>query len=159
MGFTKGSWSVFKPLLEAKHQSSTFHLVEDGEIVIIAEIYHEQTFVHRINRETGDLHTLNNRCSWMWEDNVWDQAPVKMIPAWSIYKDGSYLNVFDNRDAALICQSEIGGAVTEGFSTDHPIPNVGQYYVEKEDLLDDLQAEGITLDLITDETIHAEEAM
>lgn len=47
----------------------------------------------------------------------------------------------------------VGDMVFEGFSTDHPLPNTGKFYLQKDELIEDvLNEEYMTQDLITDTT-------
>jgi hypothetical protein len=154
MAFTKGTWDVFRPLLQALHENSHFRLVDQGEFITIVELYGDDTFIHRINPETGDLETMNNRFNWTWENNLWLQAPIKIIKAWSFtYKTSGIETIYDNRKDALQCLGNVGDMMFEGYSTDHPLPNTGKFYLQKNELIEDiLNEEFMTEDLITDNT-------
>ncbi|OMF76731.1 hypothetical protein [Paenibacillus glucanolyticus] len=156
MGFTKGTWTVFKPLIEALHENSKFHLVDHGEFIIISELCGNDAYVHRIHPETGDIETLNKRCGWNWEDNLWLQAPIKIIPVWSLHTyEKGYYSVYDDYEAAIEQSRSTGHMVVQGFATDHPLPNVGKFYLQKDDLIEDiLTEESMTNDLIIDKTME-----
>ncbi|MBD7970263.1 hypothetical protein [Paenibacillus gallinarum] len=154
MGFTKGSWDIFKPLIEALYPNSKFHQVHQGDFILIVEQFEDETYVHRIVPETGDLQTLDNWCLWMWKQNLWLQEPIKIIATWSLHTNkNGYYSVFDDYDVAIELMQLTGHTVVQGFSTDHPLPNVGKFYVDKDELIEDiLNEEYMTQDLITDTT-------
>jgi hypothetical protein len=118
-----------------------FTLVHDRKqhVVFVEESY-GTTGVMRINRENGDIESLDDDMEWRWHENVYDKAPVKVVKAWAAKHptnpDHAFYRVWnDYDDARKATELEL----FEGFSTDHHVPDVGDFYLKKSDLLEDLK--------------------
>lgn len=152
MGFTKLTWELFMKILRIKNKESEFRFVgSDALHLIYVELSKDDTFVNRINKFSGDIESLMDNSNWGYEENIWADVPVKIIPCWSAYMPHvGYHHVFEKEET---CRRHMLGYVpVPGFAPDHPVPDVGKFYTHKDELFEDLKAAGVTEDQITDIT-------